>query len=465
MQVRVMYSQKIKHYNHIFKDTVDAYRAAVTFFISVCLEEWDEISARPSAKGRMNLLEAMTHPTAKRPFVPHCFDAFDKRFYKFPSYLRRAACMEAIGKVSSHKSSLARWEEAKEGKRPGLPRAGSVYPCMYRDNMYMEGAGKGEGDRKGDGKADGKEDAYAARIKVYVRNTWDWITVSLRRSDVDYVKRHCGSMRRSSPTLRRRGKEWFLDFLYESEATLSEKPVTERVILAVDLGINSACTCSCLLSDGTVAGRRFLRLPAEEDRLGKAVGRIKKAQQCGNQKTPGLWAAARGINDDIAVKTAAFIMETASAYRADVIVFEHLDRTGRKRGSKKQRLHMWKTSYVQAMVESKAHRAGMRVSRVCAWGTSRLAFDGTGRVKRGRESERTDKNHSLCEFTSGKLYNCDLNASYNIGARYFIREITKSLPERERLALEAKVPEAARRSTCTLSTLISLHAALAAEAA
>jgi MoaA/NifB/PqqE/SkfB family radical SAM enzyme len=158
-------------------------------------------------------------------------------------------------------------------------------------------------------------------------------------------------------------------------------------------------------------------------------------------------------------------MEAAAFFHADVIAFEHLDRTGRIRGSKKQRLHMWKTAYVQAMVESRVHRAGMRVSRVCAWNTSRLAFDGSGRVRRGKESDRTGGNYSLCEFTTGKMYHCDLNASYNIGARYFVREITKSLPEKERLALEAKVPEAARRSTCTLSTLINLHAVLAAEAA
>ena len=443
----VMYSQKIRHYSHIFRETVDAYRAAVDFFISVCLEEWDDISMQGSAKAKMNRLEAMTHPTSHRPAVPYCFDAHDKRFCKFPSYLRRAACMEAIGKVSSYRSNLALWEESGEGKCPGLPKAGHAYPCLYRDNMYLEGEG------------------YTAQIKVYIRNTWDWITVSLRRSDVDYVKRHCGSMKQSSPTLQKRGKEWFLDFMYESSRALTSKPVRDQRVLAVDLGINNACTCSCLLSDGTVAGRRFLRLPAEEDCLRTAAGRIKKAQQHGNRKTPRLWAAAKGINDDIAVKTARFIMETAAEFHADVIVFEHLDRKGKKRGTKRQRLHMWKSAYVQSMVESKAHRAGLRVSRICAWGTSRLAYDGSGNVKRGRESERTGGCYSLCEFPTGKVYNCDLNASYNIGARYYIREITKSLPERERLALEAKVPEAARRSTCTLSTLISLHAVLAAEAA
>ena len=447
MKTSVMYSQKIRHYNHIFRATVAAYRAAVDFFISVCMEEWDSLSILPASKTQMNQLEAMTHPTARRPHVAHAFDTADKRFYKFPSYLRRAACMEAIGKVSAYKSTLEVWEKTKEGRRPGAPKAGYVYPCLYRDNMYKEG------------------EPYTAKIKVYIRNTWDWLTVGLRRSDVDYVTRHCGSMKQSSPTLQKRGKEWFLDFLYTEESVITKKEVRDQIILAVDLGIHNACTCACLLPDGTVAGRRFLRLPAEEDRLKKAVNRIKKAQQHGNRKMPRLWARAVGINDDIAVKTAAFIMEAAASFHADVIVFEHLDRAGRKRGSKRQRLHMWKADYVQNMVESKAHRLGRRVSRICAWNTSRLAYDGSGEVKRGKESERTNGSYSVCEFPTGKIYNCDLNASYNIGARYFIREILKSLPERERLAAEAKVPASARRSTCTLSTLINLHAVLAAQAA
>ena len=70
------------------------------------------------------------------------------------------------------------------------------------------------------------------------------------------------------------------------------------------------------------------------------------------------------------------------------------------------------------------------------------------------------KSYSLCKFKNGKVYNCDLNASYNIGARYFIREILKSLPATVRLDIEAKVPECSKRSTCTLSTLINLNAGL-----
>ena len=41
-----------------------------------------------------------------------------------------------------------------------------------------------------------------------------------------------------------------------------------------------------------------------------------------------------------------------------------------------------------------------------------------------------------------------------------IREILKSLPAKVRLAIKAKVPQLAKRSTCTLSSLFSLNAEL-----
>lgn len=41
MQLVSTYSVKIKTYNHVLKETVTAYRHAVTFFIGVALEEWD----------------------------------------------------------------------------------------------------------------------------------------------------------------------------------------------------------------------------------------------------------------------------------------------------------------------------------------------------------------------------------------------------------------------------------------
>ena len=50
-----------------------------------------------------------------------------------------------------------------------------------------------------------------------------------------------------------------------------------------------------------------------------------------------------------------------------------------------------------------------------------------------------------------------LSASYNIGARYFIREILKPLPATERSLLEAKVPAVKRRTSCVYADLKELH--------
>lgn len=44
MQIYTTYKVKIKHYNHIFKDTVAVYRHAVDYLIGVCDENWGAIS-------------------------------------------------------------------------------------------------------------------------------------------------------------------------------------------------------------------------------------------------------------------------------------------------------------------------------------------------------------------------------------------------------------------------------------
>ena len=433
------YKVKIKHYNHIFKDTISVYRTAVDYLIQVCLENWDSIISYEELLEKRRFVETLIHQTKDNPVVTYDFDT---QFYKFPSYLRRGAISEAIGKVSSYKSNLANWEANPQGKVPSVPKAGYIYPTMYRKGMYEQTG------------------TYQAQIKVYVRNTWDWITVNLRKSDIDYINRYCQTRKQCAPTLQKRGKEWFLDFPFEEKVKLCNADVNQQTILAVDLGINTAATISVMSSDGTILGRHFCRLSKEIDHLMHSINRIKKAQHHCNYKTPRLWARAKGINHDISVKTAQSIIDVAVLYNADIIVFEHLDRKGKLRGSKKQKLHMWRSQEVQAITTNKAHRLGMRISHICAWGTSKFAYDDSGMVLRGKDADLAT--YSVCKFTNGKIYNCDLSASYNIGARYFIREILKSLDESLRLDIEAKVPRCSKRSTCTLSTLISLNAVLAA---
>ena len=315
MQLVSTYRIKIKTYNKVWKETVSAYRHAVAFFIDVALEEWDAIEPITSINYQQSAIEQLTVRTKKHPWPKYLFENANRMFVKFPSYLQRSAINEAIGKVSSYKSNFSNWQNVDKkthGMASSVPKAGYGYPAMYRDNCFFVRTG-----------------TYTARLKVYVRNTWDWLDVELKKTNVDYIQRHCTNRKECVSTLQKRGKQWFLDFSFEEKVSLSSVSLEEQKIVAVDLGIHNACTCSVMRADGTVLGRRFLS--RENDCLHHAVNRIKKAQQHGACKTPRLWAKAKGISDDIAIKTTSFIIDTTKYYNADRIVFEHLELTGRKK--------------------------------------------------------------------------------------------------------------------------------------
>ena len=129
MQIYTTYKVKIKHYNHIFKDTVAVYRDAVDYLISVCDAAWDGLSQTEGSLNQQRYIETLVHATKSNPDPVYDFDS---RFYKMPSYLRRGAVNEAVGKVSSCRSNLMNWNSNPAGKALSMPRAGHVFPSMYR---------------------------------------------------------------------------------------------------------------------------------------------------------------------------------------------------------------------------------------------------------------------------------------------------------------------------------------------
>ena len=174
MKIYSTYSVKIKQYNHIFSETVTIYRDAVNFLMDVCLAEWDLVSAIKGNQAQMMYVESLCHKTKENSSPKYDFDS---RFYKMPSYIRRAAISEAIGKVSSYKSNLANWKLNPTGKKPTLNNCGYVYPSLYRIGMYN------------------LTDDYSAQIKIYHNNTWNWLSISLRKSDMDYIYHRCNVVR------------------------------------------------------------------------------------------------------------------------------------------------------------------------------------------------------------------------------------------------------------------------------
>jgi hypothetical protein len=80
--------------------------------------------------------------------------------------------------------------------------------------------------------------------------------------------------------------------------------------------------------------------------------------------------------------------------------------------------------------------------------TSAYAFDGSGKVRRSKI------NYSLAVFKNGKNYNCDLSASYNIGARYWYAVIVGD--KHFSRVFVGKSPNDTLRTPVTLDTLRNL---------
>lgn len=437
MQIISSYGVEIRRLNIPFGQTLVIYRQAVGYLMEVYAQVWGELEGIAEAKKRLNAAEHMVHTTKKNQAR---FD-FDICFPKMPSYLRRAAIQHALGNVSSYETRLKQWKAT--GISSGMPKLtceDHAMPVFYRDVMYREGI-------------EGKDEAY---LKLYDGHDWKWHRIYLSHADMGYLRRKWCGKKASAPTLEKRHHRYFLRFSYTEEVALTRTPVKDQIICSVDLGINTDAVCSIMRADGTVLGRKFIDFPSEKDQMYRTLGRIRRFQrEHGSAQSGGRWAYMKRLNMELARKIAGAIVGYAGENHADVLVFEHLDRKGKLSGSKKQKLSLWRKNDIQKRCEHQAHRRGIRISRICAWNTSRLAFDGSGMVVRDRN------NHSLCTFQTGKRYHCDLSASYNIGARYFIREFLKPLPATERSFLEVKVPSVKRRTSCVYADLKKLISEMA----
>lgn len=431
MQCVSSYAVEIKKQNIPIRQTLKIYRAAVNYLILVYGEAWEELSGITNVKKRFNAAEHLVHGTKNNRAR---YD-FDKCFPKMPSYLRRSAIQHALGSVSSYETRIGLWKSGKLTGKPKLVCENHAMPVFYRDVMYRNA----------------EESDDSVYLKLYDGHDWKWFCVNLLHTDMEYLRKNWSGVKASAPTLEKRHQKYFLRFSYTEEVTLSKADVKAQTVCSVDLGINTDAVCTIMRADGTVLGRKFINFPSEKDRMYRVLGRISRFQKIhGSRQVKSRWAYAKRLNMELSRKVAAAVTIYAVESHADVIAFEYLEMTGKKSGKKKQRLHVWRKRDIQTICEHQAHRAGIRISRVCARNTSRYAYDGSGPVL------RDPGNHRLCVFQTGKQYNCDLSAAYNIGARYFIREHLKTLPETERSLLEAKVPAVKRRTSCVYADLRTL---------
>lgn len=435
MRITSSYGMKLKGDLNALKTSIDIYRDTLRVLIPIINDNWETLSEYEFANQRYNCIEKWIHNTKSNQAI---YD-FDEQFPKLPTYLRRSAIATALGIVFSYHSNLANWEKDPKGQAPQLSLTHYTYPAYYKKNLFRN------------------FDPIRQTIELKVFKNGDWVfdVYRLKTSDCTYYQNHLTGKKQNVPFIQKKGRRFYATFSYEeNEENVSLVP-DESIskICAVDLGLGTDATCCIMDQDGTVYARKFISFSEEHDRLHTQLGRIKRNQKRGSRHNKTLWRKVSGISQDIADKTVKAILDFGNEHGVDVFVLEYLDFKGK---NAVKRAHFWRYKRIYKVLAQRAHQYGLRIARVNARNTSRLAFDGSGWSKRGREIT-PETPYAEMRFTTGKTYNADLNASYNIGARYFIRHILKTVTATQRLVLEAKVPQVAKRSTCTLSDLINLR--------
>ncbi len=386
-------------------NTVREYRRLCRFLVSVICTHWVELGAL-SSENLVPAVEKLVHGTAKNPNPK--YPQIDRAFHKFPSYLRRAAIRFAAGQVSSYMTRYRDWQSGMsrnrtDAKPPILNSDAGCYPSLYKGQCF---------------KLHGFD---AVELKVFTGSDWIWTTVPI----VCLGERHqVANNQMKSPSLIIDGKLCHLSVPFECHP---EKVKGAGFVVAVDLGINTTATVSVVSRNGTVIHREFIHPGRDIDRRDKRLKsvsrRAKKTMGKGGKLHGGFckhtYRKCRNINRQIGHIVSRRITQIAQNYSADAIVFEDLKgwkpKGGKKRSTLKQRFHGWLKSLIVELTQSKWAELGGHTITVIAAYTSQLAYDGSGKLKRDQE------NYALATFSNGKRYNCDLNGSYNIAARGWLK--------------------------------------------
>ncbi|NEO20998.1 MULTISPECIES: transposase [unclassified Moorena] len=421
----------------LFAETVKVYRQACRYLVGIIYTDWSELGGL-TADQLTPAVEKLMHETAKRPNIK--YPQFNKAFYKFPSYYRRAAIAFAAGQVSSFVTRYREWQSGNRKKRdskpPRLNGDAGCYPALYKGQCYkLHGFDQVE-------------------IKVFDGKNWVWtmvqITVLRERHQVTTNKM-------MSPSLIFNDRCCHLSVPFTCKP---EKRKPEANVTAVDLGINTTATVAVVTHDGTVIHRDFIHLGRDIDRRDKRLKsvsvRASKTMGKGGKLHKGFcsktYKKCQRINNQISHIVSKRIVEMAEKFNSEAIVFENLKgwkpKGGRKRSNLRQRFHGWLKAKIRDFTEMKWAELGGRVIEVVAAYTSKLAFDGSGTVKRNSQK------YSLATFPSGKRFNADLNGAYNIGARGVFK-LTRRNGEEGRSSKRSRRPPRSWACLCDLWTLRS----------
>lgn len=418
--------------------TVDEYRAFCQALSYVILGHWVKLQ---NVDSKCVAIEKLIHPTKKNPTPKHKY--FVTRFWKFPSYLRRAAIEFAWGQVSSYLTRYRTWQSGMRKRRGAKPPVfnptANCYPALYGGNLI---------------KFDG--DYSVANIKVWSGTDWVWLAIPIAS-----VRSRHKIGKRLSPYLVVTKTKCHLAVPFK----IKPVPIHGKTVCAIDVGINTLATAVIVTEDGTVTARKFFHPSADIDRRDRQAAIIRSKARKTKKLHRGFckshYRKAKNISLNISHQISKQIIDFAISNSASIIVFEALKgwkpKGGRKRSGLKQKFHTWMHRRLVQFTTEKFSEQGGKVELVYARGTSSWAYDGTGKLK------RSNKKYSIATFQTGKIYNCDLSAASNIAARYWAFKL-KLTRRKDGQLPKGKRPVGKSRIPITLSDLWDREAAYVRQA-
>ena len=418
--------------------TVDEYRAFCKALSYVILGHWVRLQ---NADSKCAAIEKLIHQTKKNSQPKHKY--FVTRFWKFPSYLRRAAIEFTWGQVSSYLTRYRTWQSGirkrKDAQPPIFNPTANCYPVLYGGNLIKFTSNYSH-----------------ANIKVWNGKDWVWSDIPI----TSLRSRHKIGKRLSPYLVITKTKcHLAVPFLIKPIAIKGEK------ICAIDVGINTLATAVIVNQHGTVTARKFFHPSADIDRRDRQAAIIRsKARKTKNLHRgfcQSHYRKVKHISLNISHQISKRIIDFATSNSASVIVFEDLKgwkpKGGQKRSGLKQKFHTWMHRRLVQFTTEKFEEQGGKIELVYARGTSSWAYDGSGQLT------RSHKKYSVARFQNGKIYNCDLSAAANIAARYWAYKL-KLTRRKDGQLPKGKRPVGKSRIPITLSDLWDREAAYVREA-
>ena len=303
--------------------TEKLYRSYARALIGVVYTHFPQIV---SADSPCAAVEKLIHKTAKNPKPRYSY--FSEKFYKFPSYLRRAVIQAAIGQVSSFVTRYSSWQSGRRKRKDALPpklnAVTNLHPVLDRGQCL-------------------KLEEDSVQIKVFDGKEWRWERVPVIKQRERHLLPNAKSL---SPSLVINRQGVFLAVPFEVTPPKSGK--TQKVC-GVDLGLNTIAVASIVSPDGTVTARKFFNsCAADIDRRDKRLQAIRHKARLtmgkGGKLYKGfcksIYRKAQNINRQICQMVSKELVSWAQSQGATVIGFENLKNWRTVAGVKKALLYV-----------------------------------------------------------------------------------------------------------------------------